>query len=531
MRPSSNPLMLKWLIAAALAAAVIGNFGMAADPEDCQTQTEKPPSCLSTKERMKAEAAKLQKNIDIEKEKQDQAHSASADALPAQIAASDKAWQEDMERTLVKNGVRKMEAREERDVQSAVGVLPALKWASPFGPPIIAIRYVASVDMPAKPIWERVSSANPSLAATNYYAAQLRQRLKEQIPQAQILLDPANLTLDSEGHLAWATGMVRSSPDVLIDFVAWIPNGADPTAIRRVKPIASIMVAPKMAPTTQGLVATTKNYEWIVAKSTLGLSPYDALGASLIEGFQRSSGTQALGAKGYSEQGPWIATKAILLKSDYVEAKNDVFPKSLDVYGFLVADALNTVSAQNNRILDPDFAAYYDPSFAKTTENLFVGSAPKPQQGALQKIRQAEAGFLNTKSEAIAKVILYSDFGNSFRATRDAQDQAAHQAMISGIFAALTMAVDVAGQASTIRSSPSTSQSYGNKAINDASNYIQERKTYMDSLSTAMSPAVNLQVAVALKIDEESNNVSAVSLAELRGKLRALYQRKFAQAN
>ena len=362
----------------------------------------------------------------------------------------------------------------------------------------------------------------------------------EQIPQARVLLDPVNVDLSPDGRLIWSPTDDRPSADAVVNFMAWVPQQLDPTAAGDVYPKVSITIAPKLTTSSRGLVSTMKELASFGSGVEGSSSPYDALGANLMEGVQQDGGKRSpvLGSKAYVDQRPWTGTKVILLSQTSAEAKRskadrnvDDFPKSLYIYGYLVIDALNVASAQADKLaMDPELAAYYDPALYNKAVAGVSSQEDQNRWNALRTIRKTEADFLSHKSEALSSAILTGEFGDSFRTTRDTQDSSARKATVSGAFSLLKMAVEVAAQGATARSAPATSLAYGNQAMSTESSYLQQNEAISQSLAASIDPAVNLQVRVAIKIDEVSADVTAVSLTELREKLKAIYQRKYPNA-
>jgi hypothetical protein len=405
-----------------------------------------------------------------------------------------------------------------------IGPQPTLNWASTSGPPIIAIRYLAFSGEQARPTLERVTDADRTIASTNYYVAVLRQRLIEQIPQARILLDPATIVLSPTGKLVWSTSSEHPSVDVLVEFVAYVPNQNYSYYADEFVPVVSILVAPRLAPEPRGQVSTDVYCIGLNSSVDGSFSPYDALGTGCLEAFG-GGGMRSVFGKGYSTRRPWTGEKPVLLgvpfevvKRDKANKNVDVLPKDLDIYGYLIVDALNVISARNPiASVDPQFAAYYD---AKLITDAALSEDYARKVKRLFAIRQAEATFLNAKSEAISKGLLNGEFGDSFRATRDSQAGTRHKSWALGILTLGTMTAGVSNQIATHSATNATT-------LNAATNLEQGTNSLANALSAAIAPAVKLQVDVAVQIDEESQNISASELRELREKLKGIYQNRF----
>lgn len=181
--------------------------------------------------------------------------------------------------------------------------------------PVVALRYVASVDPAHKQkiveiyrqrnyqfpitghedlytnIRYSPSALPEGIAKTAFHVMGLYRTLRKSLPNARIVLSPAELTINKSGKVAYKQSFRPIPADILIDFYAYVTPGVTSresprlvtTMGRRVAPIINIRTYPKASPSTEGALVIHKYLEPALHRDSLAFGVEGALGASLVD--------------------------------------------------------------------------------------------------------------------------------------------------------------------------------------------------------------------------------------------------------
>jgi hypothetical protein len=419
--------------------------------------------------------------------------------------------------------------------------------------PIVAIRYLAAIDEAAMPSFRRHFNEGPyyldhkrddgdayggppqasmpilTVAQSTYFAVKLRERMAEMLPGAIVVLEPGRVVKSQSARtLQWETPADTLTPDLLLDFTAYVSPQPIVFDAGTFYLLATIRVGAQFAPTTHGLVATSRALSGLgnVTEQGDAFDPYSSLGSTVLDLIQSADRQfqkipPVLGQNFYASNVSWDSSKVVLLERYYSTAwtpektKGGEYTLSLgDVNPLknIIVDGLNLVLAQPTYgTLTRDFVASFDPTIAssQSTDPLRV-----PKLSTLGQFREAEARFLSKTSELMSESLRDSALADSIREYEEEQLGIAHKAKVSAIFALLGAAAGAAAKNPTM-----------------TANSNEQALTEMAQFEGAMRQ-VDLKVAqtqsqVSVNVLDKEQHISASSLSELHAKLKTIYTTAF----
>jgi hypothetical protein len=419
--------------------------------------------------------------------------------------------------------------------------------------PIVAIRYVAAVDEDAMPSFRRQFNEGPyyldhkrddgdayggppqasmailTVAQSTYFAVQLRERLAEILPGAIVVLEPGRVVKSqSTRTLQWDTPADTLTPDLLLDFTAYVSPQPIVFDAGTFYLLATIRVGAQFAPTTHGLIATSRGLAGLgsVTEQADPFDPYTSLGSTVLDLIQSADRQfqkipPVLGQSLYAADVSWDNSKVVLIEHYHSIAWRPEKTKSGE-YTLSVAD----VSPLKNIIIDSLNFLVAQPTYGSLTRNFVASFDPMlassqsadPLQArklsTLRQFREAEAKFLSKTSELMSESLKDSALSDSIREYESEQLSVARKAKVSAIFAL------VGAAAGAVAKNPTMTANANQQALTDMAQF--EKSVREVDLKVAQT-----QSQVSVNLLDKEQTISASSLGELHAKLKNIYAGAF----